>query len=136
MIAIAQRRVPETEFRVGSLFEADLPRCDAVTSIGEVFTYLFGPRNDHQALVRLFRRVCDALTPGRVFVFDIAEPGQVMPGPQTGGSPKQAKAKRVKACSYEAQCLTNETLHQSSWLSAISRQPHQLGTGLQSFGPG
>ena len=38
MIAIAQRRVPEAEFRVGSLFEADLPRCDAVTSIVEVFT--------------------------------------------------------------------------------------------------
>jgi hypothetical protein len=28
---------------------------------------------------RLFRRVYDALTPGGVFVFDLAEPGQVKP---------------------------------------------------------
>ncbi len=38
MIAIARSRTPDAEFRVGSLFEAELPRCDAVTSIGEVFT--------------------------------------------------------------------------------------------------
>lgn len=77
MIAIAQRNAPEVEFRVGSLFEADIPTCAAVTAIGEVFNYLFDPGNDHQALVRLFRRVYDALIPGGVFVFDIAEPGQV-----------------------------------------------------------
>lgn len=85
MIAIAQRRAPEAEFRVGSLFEADIPTCDAVTSIGEVFNYLFDPGNDHQALVRLFRRVYDALIPGGVFVFDIAEPGQVTLGATNRG---------------------------------------------------
>jgi hypothetical protein len=42
------------------------------------FNYLFDPGNDHQALVRIFRRVHDALIPGGVFVFDIAEPGQVI----------------------------------------------------------
>ena len=80
MITIAHRRVPEAEFRVGSLFEADIPTCEAVTSIGEVFNYLFDPGNDRQALIRLFRRVYDALIPGGVFVFDIAEPGQVIQG--------------------------------------------------------
>lgn len=85
MIAIARRRAPDAEFRVGSLFEADIPLCDAVTSIGEVFNYLFDPGNDRQALVRLFRRVYEALTPGGVFVFDIAEPEQVTRGATTRG---------------------------------------------------
>ncbi len=64
MIDIARRRVPEAELRNASLFEADIPPCDAVTSLSEVFNYLFDPDNDRQTLVRLFRRVHDALTPG------------------------------------------------------------------------
>jgi SAM-dependent methyltransferase len=83
MIAIARRRVPEAEFRVASLFEADIPPCNAVTALGEVLNYLFAPYN--QTLVRLFRRVYDALAPGGVFVFDVAEPGQVARGTTTRG---------------------------------------------------
>jgi SAM-dependent methyltransferase len=77
MIDIARGRVPDAEFRVASLFEADIPPCDAVTALGEVLAYLFDPGNDRQTLVRLFRRVHDALSPGGVFVFDVAEPGQI-----------------------------------------------------------
>lgn len=89
MIDIARRRVPEAEFRVGSVFEADVPLCEAVTAIGEVLNYLFDPDNGRGRLVRLFRRVYDALAPGGVFVFDIAEPGQVSQGPRPGGSQKE-----------------------------------------------
>jgi SAM-dependent methyltransferase len=83
MIDIAQRRVPDAEFRIGSLFEVDIPPCEAVTSLGEVLNYLFDPDNDSQALVQLFRRVYSALTPGGVFVFDIAQPGQLTQGTMT-----------------------------------------------------
>lgn len=85
MIDTARRRVPDAEFRVGSLFEADIPPCQAVTSVGEVLGYLFDPENDHQGLVHLFRRVYGALAPGGVFVFDVAEPGQVPRGAATRG---------------------------------------------------
>ena len=77
MINIARRRVPEAEFRVASLFEADIPPCNAVTAISEVLNYLFDPENE---LIRLFRRVYDALAPGGIFVFDVAEPGQIPQG--------------------------------------------------------
>ena len=80
MIEIAQRRVPEAEFRVGSLFETGIPQCGAVTALGEVLNYLFDQENDSQALVQLFRRVYNALAPGGVFIFDVAEPGQIAPG--------------------------------------------------------
>jgi SAM-dependent methyltransferase len=85
MIAIARRRVPEAEFRVGSLYETDIPPCDAVTALGEVLNYLFDQEDGNKALVQLFRRVYHALTPGGVFIFDTAEPGQVMPGARTRG---------------------------------------------------
>jgi SAM-dependent methyltransferase len=80
MIDIARRRVPEAEFRVASVFEASIPPCNAVTALGEVLNYLFDPNNDDDALIGLFRRVYDALVPGGVFVFDVAEPGQVARG--------------------------------------------------------
>src|SRR5918995_1890319 len=42
MIAIARRRVPEAEFRVGSQFDADIPPCYAVTAGSEVLNYPLG----------------------------------------------------------------------------------------------
>ncbi len=34
MLAIARGRVQDVEFRVGSLFEVDIPSCNAIISIG------------------------------------------------------------------------------------------------------
>lgn len=76
MIEIARNRVPEADFRVGSLLKAKLPNCVAVTSLGECFNYLFDRNNSISALRRLFHRVYDALTPGGLFIFDLAEPGR------------------------------------------------------------
>ncbi|MFQ4141622.1 class I SAM-dependent methyltransferase [Chlorogloeopsis sp. ULAP02] len=85
LIAIARTRVPDAEFRVESLFKTDIPPCNAVTSIGECLNYLFDPDNNWQMLIQLFLRVYSALTPDGVFVFDIAEPGQVLPENVTKG---------------------------------------------------
>ncbi|GAB1543436.1 class I SAM-dependent methyltransferase [Scytonema sp. NUACC21] len=84
-IDIARARVPNAEFRVGSLFKTDIPPCNAVTSIGECLNYLFDPDNNRKMLVHLFHRIYNALTPGGAFIFDIAEPGQVTPGTITKG---------------------------------------------------
>jgi SAM-dependent methyltransferase len=85
MIELARSRAPEAEFRVGSLFDAGIPPCAAVTAISEVLNYLFDPENENIGLARLFRRVHDALSPGGVFVFDVLGPGQVPPGATARG---------------------------------------------------
>ena len=82
MIDIARERVPEAEFRVASVFEAEIPACVAVTALGEVLNYLFDPGTD---LALLLHRVYEALVPGGLFVFDVAEPGQVARGVKTRG---------------------------------------------------
>lgn len=76
MLAIARRRARKATFRLGSFTRVALPRCDAVTALGEVLGYRFDPTVGRPALRRLFRRVFDALTPGGVFVFDVAGPGR------------------------------------------------------------
>jgi SAM-dependent methyltransferase len=76
MIAMARNRVPRGDFRIGSLLNAKLPQCVAVTSLGECLNYLFDKANRINELRRLFRRVYAALKPGGLFIFDIAEPGR------------------------------------------------------------
>jgi SAM-dependent methyltransferase len=76
MIEISRKRVPEAEFQVGSLLKAKLPKCVAVTSLGECLNYLFDKDNSISALRRLFHRVYGALRPGGLFIFDFAEPGR------------------------------------------------------------
>ena len=83
MIELSRAKVPEAEFRVGSLFDTDIPPCGAVTAISEVLNYLFD--EDAGGLAPLFRRVFEALVPGGVFVFDILGPGQVPPGTTARG---------------------------------------------------
>jgi SAM-dependent methyltransferase len=85
MIDMARQRVASAEFRVGSFVDAVLPRCVAVTALGEVLSYVLDESNTDRALLRLCRRVHDALVPGGLFVFDVVVPGRV-----PGGGPRQA----------------------------------------------
>jgi SAM-dependent methyltransferase len=80
LIAIARTRVPSAEFRVESLFKIDIPSCNAVISIGECLNYLFDGDNNSQILMQLFERIYNSLASGGVFIFDIAEPGQLIEG--------------------------------------------------------
>ena len=82
MIEIARKRVPRGEFRRGSLLKASIPGCEAVTSLGECFNYLFDKTNTIDRLRKVFERVHSALKPGGLFVFDIAEP-------RRGNGPRQ-----------------------------------------------
>lgn len=74
MIAMARERVPSGEFRVGSVLDAVIPPCVAVTSLGECFNYLFDTSNSRRAQRALFKRIYRALSPGGLFVFDMIDP--------------------------------------------------------------
>ena len=76
MIDIARRRAPAATFHVGSFVDFAIPICRSVTALGEVFNYLFDPENSLPTLSRVCRRVFDALIPGGVLIFDVAEPAR------------------------------------------------------------
>jgi len=78
MIELARKRAPAARFVNASFLNAELPPCDAVTAIGECFNYTFDGRTGRRELGRFFRGVYDALRPGGVFIFDIAEPGRAL----------------------------------------------------------
>jgi SAM-dependent methyltransferase len=80
MIRLARQHAPAAKFRIGSFLDAELPNCDAVTSIGECVNYAFDPQSGLASLARFFHRVYAALRAGGIFVFDIVEPGQAPNG--------------------------------------------------------
>jgi SAM-dependent methyltransferase len=75
MIDLARRRVPEAKFYVASFLDYELPRCSAITALGEVFCFQFDGANNRRALARLLRRAYKALEPGGLLIFDITEIG-------------------------------------------------------------
>jgi SAM-dependent methyltransferase len=79
MLEIARERVGEATFAHASLFDADLPPCAAITSIGECAGYAFDVRSGREALADLLRRAHAALRPGGMLIFDLAEPGREPP---------------------------------------------------------
>lgn len=112
MLKIARQRVPEARFRRGSFLEVDLPRCEAITAIGECFNYPFDAANSREALVQFFDRAYRALRPGGVFVFDVAEPGR-------GGG----QGPRQKNCQGEGWALlleTEEDVHEATLTRRIT----------------
>lgn len=76
MVDLARATAPRATFRVGSLLDASLPRCVAVTAIGEALNYATDDRAGPDAVRALATRVHDALEPGGVFLFDVATPGR------------------------------------------------------------
>jgi SAM-dependent methyltransferase len=78
MIRLARRVAPAGRFIAASFFDAELPPCDAVTSIGECLGYAVDPRQDAHRLSALFGRVYAALRPGGVFAFDLMDPERVI----------------------------------------------------------
>jgi SAM-dependent methyltransferase len=83
LLQIARERAPGASFEQGSLWDAEVPSCVAVTAVGEALNYAFDERAGHDAVAALFRRVHAALDPGGVFVFDVSGPGRERgPGPR------------------------------------------------------
>jgi hypothetical protein len=76
MIELARQRVPEATFHVQSFVAFPIPACRAVSALGEVFNYLFDPKNSLRTLRRVCQKVFDALTPKGLLAFDVAEPGR------------------------------------------------------------
>ena len=80
MVDLARAHVPDGSFRVGSVFDAELPAgVVGVAAVGEVLGYRADDRAGLDALTAVAERVAAALVPGGVFVLDVAGPGRAGP---------------------------------------------------------
>ena len=73
MISIAKKKVPQARFKVASYLNEEIPNCNAITAIGEVFNYLFDKKVDLKILTKFFQKCYQSLTEDGVLIFDIME---------------------------------------------------------------
>jgi 2-polyprenyl-3-methyl-5-hydroxy-6-metoxy-1,4-benzoquinol methylase len=74
MIEIARTTAPNARFEVATFDRATLPSCAAITAMGEVLNY--GPLD---AVRTFIRNAANALAPGGLLLFDVAERGSYPP---------------------------------------------------------
>jgi SAM-dependent methyltransferase len=80
MISIARGRVPDGDFLTASIYEADIPDCQAVLAIGEVFNYTSDDRTE-ASLAALLRKIAVSLRTDGFLLCDVAGPGRAAATP-------------------------------------------------------
>ncbi len=126
MVALARKRVPEATLAVGDALAVDLPPCQVVTAIGEVFNYAF-VEHDQAAIEAAFARIHDALEPGGILLFDVATPGRAADGPTS--AQRAGRGWRVEATAQEQGAWLTRTI--DTWRTVAgqtrhSREVHRL----------
>src|SRR4051812_7144793 len=107
MLAIARERAPRATLRHGSIWDAELPPCAAITAIGEVLNYAADPHAGADRLPDLFASVSEALHPGGLFMFDFATPGR---GTLRSGGPTRVDGDDWRISSEASEDPVTQTL--------------------------
>jgi len=76
LLAIARAAVPTAHFVHASIYDIEIPACDAIVALGEPLTY-HDARDDADLRVnRFFQRASAVLPDGGVLIFDVIECGE------------------------------------------------------------
>lgn len=76
MIRLARLRVDGAKLVEGSVFEAEMPSCRAITSVGEALNYCREGQEWESDLAALFVNAYGSLESGGLFVFDFRRPAR------------------------------------------------------------
>jgi SAM-dependent methyltransferase len=76
LLALAEAAAPGAQFLCASIYEAMLPRCEAVIALGEPLTYHDEIEFADARVQRFFRCVSEVLPSGGIFIFDLIETGE------------------------------------------------------------
>jgi SAM-dependent methyltransferase len=75
LLIIARSASPTAEFIEGSIYDQEIPRCQAILAIGEPLTYHEGADADAR-VHEFFRRASRVLPQGGILIFDVIEVGE------------------------------------------------------------
>ncbi len=76
MVDLARKAVPNAEFIQSSAYDIELPNCDAIVAIGEVFNYHSEPEQADELIRKFFRSAHSSLNSGGLLVFDVVSSGE------------------------------------------------------------
>jgi SAM-dependent methyltransferase len=75
LLSLAHVVCPSARFIHGSIYEKEIPACEAIVAVGEPLTYHDGEDADAR-VCDFFRRAHDALPGGGMLIFDVIELGE------------------------------------------------------------
>jgi SAM-dependent methyltransferase len=76
LLAIARAAVPAAHFVHGSIYDTEIPACDAIVALGEPLTYHSEGADADLRISEFFRRASAALPRRGILIFDIIECGE------------------------------------------------------------
>jgi SAM-dependent methyltransferase len=76
LLEIARAAAPAARFIHASVYEMQIPTCQAVVALGEPLTYHSKGTDAEKLVDCFFQRVAQTLPPGGMFIFDIVEVGE------------------------------------------------------------
>lgn len=76
LLAIARAAVPRAHFGNASIYDEELPACEAVVALGEPLTYHAEGADADSLVQSFFQRVSDILPAGGMLIFDVIELGE------------------------------------------------------------
>ena len=76
LVAIARSAVPRARFVNASLYDEEIPACEAIVALGEPLTYHTEGANADSLVQKFLQRASDILPAGGMFIFDVIERGE------------------------------------------------------------
>ncbi len=76
LLEVARKTAPQATFVCGSIYDYELPACEAVVALGEPLTYHAEDAAANGLLRRFFERVARVLPAGGLLIFDVIETGE------------------------------------------------------------
>jgi hypothetical protein len=76
LLAIARAAVPRARFVNASLYDAQIPACEAVVALGEPLTYHAEDADADRLVQGFFQRLAGILPAGGMLIFDVIELGE------------------------------------------------------------
>ncbi len=76
LLAIARAAAPRAHFVNASIYDAEIPDCEAIVAFGEPLTYHTEGADADSLVQSFFQRVSDILPAGGMLIFDVIELGE------------------------------------------------------------
>src|SRR5579859_7712988 len=76
LLSIAQQAAPSARCIHASIYETELPECEAVLAVGEPLTYHAPEAEADRLLRRLFQQAASVVPPHGILIFDVIETGK------------------------------------------------------------
>ena len=118
LVAIAREVVPTAHLVIASVYDMEIPPCDAIVALGEPLTYHAADIDADLRIRRFFERASAALRCGGLLMFDVIERGEPS---LTGRFWSSGSTRNAWTPNWTVSCFSSRCRKGPSWWKRSSR---------------